>query len=49
MLKPEGIHDVTDLISSDSFYAEKHRAIYRAMVGLVGAGSPIDLLSVANS
>lgn len=48
MLKPEGIHEVTDLISSDSFYAEKHRAIYRAMVALVGSGSPIDLLSVAN-
>lgn len=48
MLKPEGIHEVTDLISSDSFYAEKHRAIYRAMVALVAAGSPIDLLSISN-
>lgn len=48
MLKPEGIHEVTDLITSDSFYAERHRAIYRAMIALVAAGSPIDLLSVAN-
>lgn len=48
MLKPDGIHEVTDLITSDSFYAEKHRAIYRSMVALAAAGSPIDLLSVAN-
>ncbi len=48
MLKPEGIHEVSDLITSDSFYAEKHRAMYRAMIALAGAGSPIDLLSVAN-
>lgn len=48
MLKPEGIHEVTDLVTSDSFYAEKHRAVYRAMIALAHAGSPIDLLSVAN-
>lgn len=48
MLKPEGIHEVTDLVTSDSFYAEKHRAVYRAMIALAAAGSPIDLLSVAN-
>ena len=48
MLKADAIHEVTDTISSDSFYAEKHRAVYRAMVSLLSAGSPIDLLSVAN-
>lgn len=48
MLKPEGIHEVTDLLTSDSFYAEKHRAVYRSMIALAAAGSPIDLLSVAN-
>ncbi len=48
MLKPEAIHEAADLVSSDSFYAEKHRAIYRAFVALMAAGSPIDLLSVSN-
>lgn len=48
MLRPDGIHEVSDLITSDSFYAEKHRAVYRAMVALSTAGSPIDLLSVTN-
>ncbi|MBI3573701.1 replicative DNA helicase [Candidatus Kaiserbacteria bacterium] len=48
MLKPDAIHEVTDLVSADSFYAEKHRVIYRAMLDLAGSGSPIDLLSTAN-
>ncbi|MEK9177408.1 MAG: DnaB-like helicase N-terminal domain-containing protein, partial [Patescibacteria group bacterium] len=47
MLKPDGIHEVTDLVSADSFYVEKHRAIYRAMIGLASSGSPIDLVSVS--
>lgn len=48
LLKPDGIHEVTDLISADSFYVEKHRAIFRAMLDLVSSASPIDLLSTAN-
>lgn len=48
MLKPDGIHEVTDLVSADSFYVEKHRIIFRAMIDLAGAGNPIDLLSVAS-
>lgn len=48
MLKPDGIHEVTDLISPDSFYVEKHRVIMNAMIDLANAGSPIDLLSATN-
>jgi replicative DNA helicase len=48
LLKPDGIHEVTDLVSPDSFYVEKHRTIFRAMLDLAGSGSPIDLLSTAN-
>ena len=48
MLKADAIHEVSDLVTSDSFYAEKHRSVSRAMVALAAAGSPIDLLSVAN-
>ncbi len=48
MLKPDAIHEVTDLVSADSFYVEKHRLIYRSMIELTSAGSPIDLLSAAN-
>lgn len=48
MLKPDAIHEVSDIVSADSFYVEKHRIIYRAMTDLAGSGNPIDLLSVTN-
>lgn len=48
MLKPDAIHEITDLLSPDSFYVEKHRVIYRTMLDLAVSGSPIDLLSTAN-
>lgn len=48
MLKPDGIHEVTDFVSSDSFYSEKHRVIFRAFIDLASGGNPIDLLSTAN-
>lgn len=46
LLKPDAIHDVSDLIHPESFYAEKHRHIFSAMQELSGRGEPIDLLSL---
>lgn len=46
LLKPDVIHDVADLITQDSFYAEKHRVIYGAMRELAERGEPIDQLSI---
>jgi replicative DNA helicase len=48
MLKEGAIHDITDIVNPDSFYVEKNRSIYRAILDLVNSASPIDLLSVAN-
>ncbi|MES2135231.1 MAG: replicative DNA helicase [Patescibacteria group bacterium] len=48
MLKPDAIHEITDFVSADSFYVEKHRVIYRAFTDLATGGNPIDLLSTAN-
>lgn len=47
LLKPDAIHDVLDLISPASFYAEKHRIIFGAMSELAQRGEPIDLLSLS--
>jgi len=47
LLKPDAIHDVSDLIHPDSFYAEKHRSIFGAMRELVERGEPIDQLSLS--
>src|SRR6185437_6796652 len=46
LLKPDAIHDVADLIRPDSFYAERHRIIFEAMLDLSNKGEPIDLLSL---
>jgi replicative DNA helicase len=47
MLKPECLYDINDIISSDSFYVDKHRHIYKAMRDLFSKSEPIDVLSVS--
>ncbi len=47
LLKPDAIHDVSDTIKPDSFYAEKHRLIFAAMRELSDRGEPIDQLSLS--
>lgn len=48
MLKSESMYDAIDIISPESFYVEKHRTIFRAMLDLLAGSNPIDLLSVGN-
>lgn len=47
MLKPEALHEINDIISYDSFYAEKHRLIFTGMMELFQNSEPIDLLSLS--
>jgi len=47
MLRPEGMYDVSDLVSRDSFYVDKHRMLFDAMLELHTRHEPIDLLSVS--
>lgn len=47
MLKPDCMYDVSDLISSDSFYVDKHRVIYGGIRDLFAKSDPIDALSVS--
>ncbi len=46
LLKPDAIHDISDSISKDAFYAQKHRVIFETMLELATRGEPIDLLSI---
>lgn len=48
MLRPDAMHDVTTSVTPESFYSEKHREVYRAILSIFGKGNPIDLLSVTN-
>lgn len=47
MLRPGSLFEITDALSAESFYAEKHRIIYNAMVELSLKNEPIDFLSLS--
>ena len=46
LLKPESMHDLAVTVYPESFYAGKHREIFRVILELFSKGEPIDLLSV---
>jgi len=48
MLKPEVIHEVSDILMPECFYSEKHKIIFQTMLDLMSKGDPIDLLSVSS-
>lgn len=47
MIKPGALAGIVDLLTQESFYAEKHRMIWRAMIDLYMKNEPIDMLSVS--
>ena len=47
MLRKDAMHEVEDTINPDSFYAEKHRMIFQAMLDLSVKNEPIDMLSLS--
>ncbi|MGB2580823.1 MAG: replicative DNA helicase [Minisyncoccia bacterium] len=47
MLRPEGMYDVGDVVTRESFYVDKHRMLFDAMIELHTRHEPIDLLSVS--
>ncbi len=46
-LKPEVMHDIAVTIFPESFYADKHAQIYKAILEVFMKGDPIDLLSIS--
>lgn len=48
MLRPDSLHEISATLFTESFYADKHRDIYRAIIDLFSKGNPIDLVSVAH-
>lgn len=47
-LRPEAIHEITDIVREDDLYSEKHKIIWRTMLELMGKAEPIDLLSLSS-
>jgi replicative DNA helicase len=46
ILKPDVMHDVAVTVYPESFYADKHRAIYEAISHIFSNGDPVDTVSV---
>ena len=47
MLRKDAMHEVEDTVSPDSFYVEKHKRIFQAMLDLSLKNEPIDMLSLS--
>src|SRR3990167_11466116 len=47
MLRKDAMHEVEDMVGPDSFYVEKHKMIFRAMLDLSNKNEPIDMLSLS--
>ncbi len=47
MLRPDAIYEVIDTVSSQSFYFDKHRTVFEAMLDLFSKHQPIDILSLS--
>lgn len=48
LLKAEAMHDVSVTVYPDSFYADKHRQIYQAILDIFTTGDPIDVVTVSD-
>ncbi len=47
MLRSDSLYEISDVVLAESFYAEKHRLIFEAMLELQSKHEPIDLLTLA--
>lgn len=47
LLSSDALFDITDIVSSGSFYAAKHQIIYEIIESLVNRKEPVDVLTVA--
>jgi replicative DNA helicase len=48
MLRPDSIYEVMDIVRPESFYFEKNRTIFEAMLELFAKHEPIDLLTLSS-
>jgi replicative DNA helicase len=49
LIDPETVGDIMELIKSEDFYHEKHKAVFRAMESLYEKAEPIDLVTLSDS
>ncbi len=47
MLRKDAMHEVEDMVTAESFYVERHKKIFQAMLDLSTQSQPIDMLSLS--
>ena len=47
MIRTESLYEISDILKPESFYAEKHRLIFEAMLDIQSRREPIDLLTLS--
>src|ERR1035437_6815337 len=47
MLRKDAMHEIEDALTPDSFYVEKNKMIFQAMLDLSSKNEPIDMLSLS--
>lgn len=47
MLRKEAIYDIEDLVTPETFYSDKHRVVFQAILKLHTKSEPVDLLSLS--
>ncbi len=48
MLKPDVLHDVSVMVYPESFYVDKHRIVYEAILQIFTKSDPIDVVTVVS-
>jgi len=48
MIRPVAVHEIVDVITKESFYAEKNKIIFSTMLEMHSKGTPIDMLSLSH-
>lgn len=48
ILKPDVLHDIASVVYPESFYTEKHRLIFEALLQIFSNGDPIDVVTLVS-
>ena len=48
LIRHTGMHEIVDMISTESFYVEKHKIVFECMLELFMQHSPIDLITISS-
>ncbi|MFO1313452.1 MAG: replicative DNA helicase [Burkholderiales bacterium] len=49
LLDNEAADKIGDLVGEDDFYSDAHRVIYRHVLGLIGDGKPVDVVTLSEA